>query len=150
MSVELTDQQRQALQADRGKPLDMVDPATSRRYVLLAQEEYERVRSLLERTATSETAGVSSGVLRSQQAFWRDLPKLLANGKNLGRTVCYQGDERIGIADRDEPLIRECQRRGIPDSEYDLFTIRPHDVPPWEPEEVEDLGLWHLETPPPA
>ena len=46
--IELTDAQRQALQAEQGKPVDVVDPATRRHYVLLAREQYERVRTLLE------------------------------------------------------------------------------------------------------
>lgn len=48
MTIELTEEQRQALQAEQGKPVDVVDPATQRRYVLLAQEQYERLRSLLD------------------------------------------------------------------------------------------------------
>ncbi len=42
--------------------------------------------------------GVPAGILRSQQAFWRDLPELLKNKNNHGKWVCYRGDERVGIA----------------------------------------------------
>ena len=48
IEIELNDVQRQALQADRSRPLAVVDPATQRRYVLIACEEYERVRPFLE------------------------------------------------------------------------------------------------------
>lgn len=50
-TIALTDDQRQALQAEQGQPVEVVDPATRQRYVLLAREQYERVRSLLESSA---------------------------------------------------------------------------------------------------
>jgi hypothetical protein len=153
MTIELTETQRQALQAESGKPVDVVDPTTQRRFVLLAQEQYERVRLLLEHAAEGAMmaeCAVSPGILRSQQAFWRDLPDLLKTKKNHGKWVCYREDERIGIADSDEPLIRECLRRNIPDDGYDLFVIKPRTIPPWEAEEVEPLGPWHFEDDTPA
>src|SRR5258708_1327243 len=119
-TIELTDEQRQALQADPGNPVDVVDPATRRRYGLLDQDMYERVRQVLKHAGSSPTAPCSSfqvppGILRSQQAFWRDLPALLKNKRNHGKWVCYQGDERIGIAGTGRELIQECQRRGLRD-----------------------------------
>jgi hypothetical protein len=151
-SIELTDGQRQALQTQQGKPIDMVDPGTQQHYVLIAQEQYERVRSLLEKgtsEAASGAAGVAPGILRSQKAFWRDLPELLKTKKNQGKWVCYHGDERIGIAAGAKPLIRECLRRGLRRDQYDLDIIEARDLPPWEPEEVECLGSWHFEDVPP-
>jgi hypothetical protein len=147
-TIELTDEQRQALQAEPGKPVDVVDPATRRRYVLLDQDQYERVRSVLENAASSPSGPASSfevppGILRSQQAFWRDLPDLLKNKRNHGKWVCYQGDARIGIAGTQRELIQECLRRGLRDDEYDLDVIEPRGLPPWEPEEVEPIGPWH-------
>ena len=38
--IELTYEQLQALEAEQGTPVDVVDPATQRRYVLLAHEQY--------------------------------------------------------------------------------------------------------------
>lgn len=147
-TIELTDEQRQALQAEQGQPIHVVDPATQQRYVLLGLEQYERVRSLLEQGPGPEQPGVAPGILpgllRCQQAFWRDLPELLAK-KLRGKWVCYHRDGRIGIADDDETLIRECLRRGIPDDEYYLARIRPRALPPWDPEEIEPLGLHHPE-----
>lgn len=141
--IELTNEQRQALQAERGKPVDVVDPTTHERYVLLARELYERVLEVLEREAGPEAADVAPaiapGILRSQQAFWRELPQLLTQKKLLRKWVCYHGDERIGIG-RYEDLIRECNRRGLRDDEYDLDVIEPHAHPPWEPEEIEPGG----------
>ena len=147
-TIELTDQQRHALQMDQGKPIDVVDPATMKHYVLIGQEQFERVRLLLEQEVAPGEEGpgeVAPGILRSQQAFWRDLPELLKTKKNRDKWVCYHGDERIGIANDDVPLIRECLRRGLTDDVYDLFIIQPLDIPPWEPEEVEPLGPWHFE-----
>jgi hypothetical protein len=115
----------------------------------VAQEQYERVRSLLEQPTAPEPSQpdfeVAQGILRSQQAFWRDLPELLKNKRNRNKWVCYHGDERIGIAKSDVPLIKECLRRNLPDDSYDLFVIREHDLAPWEVEEVEALGPWHLD-----
>jgi hypothetical protein len=153
-TIELTDAQRHALQAEQGEPIDGVDPATQQRYVLLAREQYERVRALLEqgtgRELPAAPSGVPTGILRSQQAFWRDLPDLLTNKRNHGKWVCYHGDERIGIANSDVPLLRKCLRRGIPDDQYDLFVVKPRDIPPWQPEEVDLLGPWHFEDVPPV
>jgi hypothetical protein len=142
-TIELTDDQRQALQAEQGKPIDVVDPATHQRYVLIACEQYERVRALLEQGTGQESPaaaeGIPPGILRSQQAFWRDLPELLQNKRNRGKWVCYHGDERIGIG-KYEDLIRECLRRGLADDTYDLDVIEPRAIPPWEPEEIEGGG----------
>jgi hypothetical protein len=46
--IELTDAQRQELRREPGKPVEVIDPATQQRYVLLDREQYERVRPLLE------------------------------------------------------------------------------------------------------
>ncbi len=142
--IELTDEQRRALAAEQGKPLTVIDPATQQRYVLLAREQYERVRSLFEQGGGQEMPAAASqvpaGILRSQQAFWRDLPELLRAKGHHGRWVAYHGDERVGIATTERDLIRECLRRGYRDDEYYTDVIVPHDQPPWEPEEIEGGG----------
>jgi len=71
--------------------------------------------------APESSLEVPCGILRSQQAFWRDLPELLKTKRNHGRWVCYHGDERVGIGTH-EQLIRACIQRGIPD---DAFHPRP-------------------------
>jgi hypothetical protein len=43
--IELTEQQRQQLES--GKAVDVTDPQTAQRYVLLRKDVYERVRQLL-------------------------------------------------------------------------------------------------------
>jgi hypothetical protein len=151
--IELTERQRQAVHEQSGEPVEVIDPDTRCAYVLLAREQYERMCSLVEgdREPTQRFAdGVPSippGILRSQHAFWRDLPHLLSQPKLRGRWVCYHGDERIGIGAYEE-LIRQCLGRGIPDDAYYLGRISPQDLPPWEPEDVEPLGPHHREDDP--
>src|SRR5437870_4114873 len=125
MRIVLTDDQRQALQSERGQPVDVLDPITSERYVLLARKEYDRVRPLLEAETPTETdLPIPLGILKSQQAYWRDLSELLRNHRNHGKWVCYHGDERIGISEKSDLLIRETLKRGIPDDAYYLAVIR--------------------------
>jgi hypothetical protein len=61
VAIHLTEQQRQAIAAHRGQPVEIVDPNTDRAYVLLARERYDRVRHLLDQleghTEPSEGGG---------------------------------------------------------------------------------------------
>jgi hypothetical protein len=155
MTIELTEAQRQALQADHGSPVDVVDPVTRERYVLLAREVFERVQSIMQPRTSGQSAqplperinenpvpemlSVSASIRQSQESFWRNLPELLKDRRNKGLWVCYHRDERIGIGNYEE-LIRECVRRGLPENEYDIEVIEPHASPPWEPEEIEAGG----------
>jgi hypothetical protein len=86
------------------------DAETHASYVIMKTEVYERIKSLLENGRKE----IADGIRRSQ-------------------------DERIGIAPSDEPLIREINRRGIQDDEFDLFVIRPQDR---EPVEVTYPSSW--------
>lgn len=151
--IELTDAQRQALQAEQGKPVDVVDPATRRHYVLLAREQYERVRALLEPAGAPEppeaAAEVPPGILRSQQAFWRDLPELLRHRRNRDRWAAYHGDERIGVAADRTELYREILRRGVSRDDYYMGRVEPQDQAPWEPVEVEPIHARDVEVLPP-
>ena len=104
-------------------------------YVILKAEVYERIKPLLENGHDE----IPDGIRRSQDAFFRDLPVLLKDESLLGQCAAYSGDERIGIAPSDEPLIREINRRGIKDDEFDLFVIRPQGR---EPEEVTYPSSW--------
>lgn len=45
--IELTEQQRQALAEQGGKPLEVVDPATRETYVLVRKEAFETMRQWL-------------------------------------------------------------------------------------------------------
>jgi hypothetical protein len=141
----LTPEQRLAVEQAGESPVRIEDPETRAAYVLLKAEVYERFKPLVESKDEVEPesnidAAIPEGILRSQDAFFRDLPELLKDKRLRGRWIGYHGDERIGIADDDEPLIRECLRRGLKREEYDLFIIRPQSR---EPEEVDYPSSWY-------
>jgi len=46
--VRLSDEQREALSQRQGNPVRVTDPTTQRGYVLLSEDDYRRVRALLE------------------------------------------------------------------------------------------------------
>jgi hypothetical protein len=71
------------------------------------------------------------GIVKSMQAFMRDLPELLKNPKYDRWHVCYCGDERIGIAESSSELFRECKRRGLPRDQYYIGIITPKDPDEW-------------------
>jgi hypothetical protein len=48
MIAQLTDELRDALRQHEPGPLPMVDPATNRHHVLIAQEQYDRLKPLFE------------------------------------------------------------------------------------------------------
>jgi len=48
MTIELTDEQRQALGGQSDEPVQVIDPRTKETYVLLRAELYERLKGLLE------------------------------------------------------------------------------------------------------
>jgi hypothetical protein len=79
MMIELTPQQRQALEQQHGEPVRVVDPATNNAYVLVRAEVYERLVGVVQPPADEAPIAIPPGVLRSMQAFWRDLPELLMN-----------------------------------------------------------------------
>ena len=151
--IELTNAQRHLLQAENGKPADVVDPTTQQHYVLLAWEQYERMCALLESAEGSEDQDaipeIPPGILRSQQAFWRALPELLRNKRNHGRWAAYHLDEWVGTARDDVELRREIKRRGVPRDDYYIGRIEPQYQAPWEPIEVEPRHARDVEVLPP-
>ncbi len=143
-TIQLTEEQRQTLRDDRGEPIEVLDPATQEYYVLLPRGQYERVRCILEQApppATPQVApGIPPGILRAQQAFWRELPDLLSRKKWRGSWVLYHLDRRVGVNRDAEVLIRDCIRRSLPDDECYLAAIVANDGAPWEVEEVPPFG----------
>jgi hypothetical protein len=82
------------------------------------------------------------GIVRSRDAFLRDLPALLANPRYDRWSVAYCGEERIGIAASSLELLRECNRRGLDFDQYYIGCIFPHSN---EEEEEVDFGLAEFE-----
>ena len=48
MSIQLTPQQQQALDAQEDSPLRVIDPRTNTTYILVPEADYEAVQELLE------------------------------------------------------------------------------------------------------
>ncbi len=74
--------------------------------------------------AESPFPELPKGIRRSKAALRRDLPALLAVRRNRGKSVCYRGDERVGIGDF-LTLMGECNRRGFADDEFIIDRIEP-------------------------
>jgi hypothetical protein len=129
--IELTPEQRQAVERQNGEPVRVVDPATQHAYVILRAEDYQRLVGVPARPVEEPELEVPAILRRGAEAFWRDLPELLKKWRYRGKWVVYLGDERIGIARDADDLIRECVRRGIPISDYYLDLIERRQYPPW-------------------
>jgi hypothetical protein len=129
--IELTPEQRAAIEA--GRPVAIVDPVTHDDYVLIRAEEYERLAG--DRTAMvhEPSPEIAPMVLRSMQAFWRDLPGLLQKRRNRKKWAAYHGDERVVIARSDVEAYQECFRRGLKRGEFYVGWLReePDGIPPW-------------------
>jgi len=148
--IELTPEQRQALEERNGEPVRVVDPATHDAYVLVRAEMYERVFGLIRYPSEMPAAAVPHLFRRSQEAFWRDLPGLLKGWRTRGKWVAYHGDERIGVAPDSQTLLREWLRRGLRENDYYLDVIEPMNEPPWLRVEKLRHGLaeFHAESAP--
>ena len=131
--MTITPEQRHEIETTGLVRID--DPETRAAYVILKAEVYERMKTPPPRDRDE----IPEGIRASQDAFFRDLPELLKDNSLLGPCVAYCRGERIAIASSDEPLIREINRRGIKDDEFDLFVIRPQSR---EPEEVTYPSSW--------
>ena len=72
-------------------------------------------------------------ILRSQQAFWRDLPGLLLDRRNDRKWAAYHGDERVTITRSKVDACQECLRRGLDRGEFYVGKLdaHPDGIPPW-------------------
>ncbi len=122
------------LETQHDAPLSVVDPQTNTAYVLIRADLFERARSLMEYPQPSSTfqprAPIAPMMLRSQQAFWRDLPDLLKLKSNKHQWAAYHADERIGVGKTQTELYQECLRRGLQRGEFYVGKIEEDDVPP--------------------
>jgi hypothetical protein len=135
----LTPEQRRLIDQAGDEPVPIEDPETSEDFVLMRRRVYDQLRQAVE-TKPVDDLSIPEGIRKSQEAFFRDLPELLKDRRLRGRCVAYHGDERIGIARDDEPLIRECLRRGLKREEYDILIIEPQSA---EPEEIDYPSAWY-------
>jgi hypothetical protein len=108
---DLTPEQLCAVDAAAGRPLRFVDRRTQEVYVLVPVAVYD---DLARNASAVSDWEIPEGIGRAKAALRRDLPALLADTRNRGKCVCYCGDERVGIGDY-ATLIRECNRRALPD-----------------------------------
>ena len=67
--------------------------------------------------------GVPPMVVRSRDAFLRDLPCLL--GERPREWVAYHGDAQLGFAKTRTELYQECLRRGLNPEEFLVCSIEP-------------------------
>jgi hypothetical protein len=150
MPIELTEQQRRVVQEQAGRPVEVIDPSTQSAYVLIARDQYERVRPLLQAEPAPAAppgppADIPPGIRRSQEALRRALPELLRHKRLQRQWVAYHGDERIGIAPDEATLVRECLRRGLADDQYYVGWIDPSELV--EVQEIESPHPEYFETP---
>lgn len=138
-TIGLTPEQRRLVEQAGDQPVRIEDPELHQAYVLVRADVYERGQDAVE-PRSGEELRVPEGIRKSQEAFFRVLPDLLKDRRLRGKYVAYHGNERIGIAGDDTPLIRECLRRGLKREEYDILIIEPQSS---EPEELDYPACWN-------
>ena len=87
--------------------------------------------------SNSDEWQIAPGIVRSMQAYWRDLPQLLPLRSRKREWVAYHGDDRLAFGRSQTELYEECIRRGLRDDEFYIGRLEPDFQPPWEPIEVE-------------
>ena len=129
--IELNAEQRQAMA--QGQPVQIIDPLTHDAYVLVPAEVYARLAGAPQRPAGQPHPEISPMMLRSMQAFWRDLPELLEKRRNHKKWAAYHGDERVAITRSDVDAYQECFRRGLKRGEFYVGRLEadPDGIPPW-------------------
>jgi hypothetical protein len=129
--IELSPEERQAVA--QGEAVRVIDPLTHDAYVLVRAEVYARLSGELPRPADQPNPEIPPLVLRSQQAFWHDLPELLKDKRNRGKWAAYHGSQRVVIGRTDVVAYQECFRRGLKDEEFYVGKLEadPDGIPPW-------------------
>ena len=130
--IELNPEQRQAVA--EGEPVRIIDPVTHDAYVLVREEVYARLAEVpQQRPAHQPDPEIPPLILRSQQAFWQDLPELLKDKRNRRKWVAYHGEERVALTRSDVEAYQECFRRGLKHEEFYVGRLEadPDGVPPW-------------------
>jgi hypothetical protein len=136
----ITPEQRKAVREAGAEPVRLTDPESNDAYYLIKEEVFERVRDAIQPRSVLDLE-IPEGILQAQDAFFRDLPRLLEDRKLAGKWVAYTGTGRVKVGRTQREVIEECLRRGLPSDQYDVFIIRPQSR---EPEEV-DGGPYEFE-----
>jgi hypothetical protein len=143
MSV-LTPEQKRAVIEAGDRPVMLEDPETREAYVLPRQDAYDRLhapRPSATPPPPPDLEEIPEGIRLSQDAFFRDLPEMLKDKKLLGKWVAYHRDERVKVGKKQIDVIRELNRRNVPDDEFAIYVVRPQSR---EPEEIEHVTGYFL------
>jgi hypothetical protein len=130
--IELSAEQRRAIA--QGEAVRIVDPLTQDALVLLRAEDFECLMGISPRPEDHPPSPeISPQMLRSQQAFWRELPELLKKKRNRGKWAAYNGSERIAIGRTQVEAYQECFGRGLECGEFYVGKLEadPDGIPPW-------------------
>jgi len=138
MKIELTtEQQQQLLREQQEDKVEVVAPATEKRYVLISEEEYECIRGVVVEQPGRTARGIPAGIRASQEAYWRDLPRLLELHSESQQWVAYHGDEQVAFGRTMAELYEVCLQRGLAPGEFYVDRLQPRALPPWEEETIQ-------------
>jgi hypothetical protein len=131
--VVLSPEQRRAIGEAGGQPVPIIDPLTQDAYVLVRAEVFARLAEVPQPPAQQPNPEIPPLILRSQPAFWQDLPELLKDKRNRGKWVAYHGAERVAFSRSDVEAYQECLRRGLNRGELYVGRVEadPDGIPPW-------------------
>ena len=133
MKIELSEHQEQQLR--EGRSVEVVAADDQQPFVLLARDQFERVRNLLDEPSHSSEPErqVSPAMRKAQEAFWRELPDLLKLKSRKRQWAAFHGDERVCVTKHSVDAHQECLRRGLKSGEYYVGKIKmdPERIPPW-------------------
>jgi hypothetical protein len=136
--IELTIEQRQALDDHCGKPVRVIDPSTHDAYVLVRAEVFERISGVLSPAVEEFSPLIRPAMLQAQRAFWRELPDLLKNVQNHGKWVAYHGDKRVGLSKTRTDLYQRCVQQGLQRGSFYIDKIEEAETAPWVPTPLEE------------
>ena len=95
-TITLTPEQLQLIEQAGGQPVRVEDPTGAAPITSSRRRRRKPARRRMRRGDPG--SDIPEGILRSQDAFFRDLPELLKDESLRGLWVIYHGDERIGVA----------------------------------------------------
>jgi hypothetical protein len=101
--------------------------------------EWLRTKWRDQATDSATLVEIPPGIRRSQEAYWRALPELLRFASRKRQWVAFHGEERVGFSRTEAELYQTCYGRGLNDLDFYVGRLRPHETPPWVPEEIEPL-----------